>query len=88
MSVKSPISMRFECVICCIFALLLSLGCSRQGVRYAPVAGTVTIDGKPIRRAEVVLSCEETTVRPRPTTRGVTDDAGRLFYVRSRPISN
>jgi hypothetical protein len=82
MSVKSAIGMRFEWVICCMFALLLTLGCSRQGIRYAPVAGTITIDGKPIGRAEVVLSCEETTVRPRPTTRGVTDDAGR-FVLRS-----
>jgi hypothetical protein len=61
---------------------LCAPGCGDQGVRYAPVAGIVTVDGKPIGRAEVVLLCDETSVRPRPTSRGVTNTSGR-FVVRS-----
>jgi hypothetical protein len=80
--VKSPFSMRPGLLMACFLAVMLSLGCNRQGVHYAPVAGTLTLDGKPIARAEVVLSCEDITVKPRPTTRGVTDDAGH-FVLRS-----
>jgi hypothetical protein len=79
---KSLPEMRRGLFIACTLTLSLSLGCGRQGVRYAPVTGTLTLDGKPIGRAEVVLSCEDITVKPRPTTRAVTDDAGH-FVLRS-----
>lgn len=53
-------------------------GCGGNQLRYAPASGTVTVDGKPIHRAEVVLLCDDVTVKPRPTTRGVTDAAGHF----------
>jgi hypothetical protein len=68
--------------ICCAAAVLLTAGCSRSGLRYAPVDGVVTIDGKPIGRAEVVLTCDDVQVHPRPTTRALTDERGR-FILRS-----
>ena len=81
-NVERIIRMRHAFIIYCVVAAMLSLGCNRNGLRYAPVTGTITVDGKPIGRAEIVLSCEEATVRPRPTTRGVTDNAGN-FVLRS-----
>lgn len=68
-------------MICCA-AILLAAGCGKNGLRYAPVDGAITIDGKPIGRAEVVLTCDDVLIRPRPTTRGVTDDSGH-FILRS-----
>jgi hypothetical protein len=55
-------------------------------VGYARVSGSVTVDNKPVARAEVVLSCEEVTVKPRSSTPGVTDDKGHSV-LRARRIS-
>ena len=68
--------------ICCAAAVLLAAGCGKSGLRYAPVDGVVTVDGKPIGRAEVVLTCDDVQVRPRPTTRALTGESGR-FILRS-----
>lgn len=46
----------------------MCVGCGGNQLRYVPAAGTVTVDGKPINRAEVVLLCDDVTVKPRPTT--------------------
>lgn len=56
----------------------MCVGCGGNQLRYVPAAGTVTVDGKPINRAEVVLLCDDVTVKPRPTTRGVTDASGHF----------
>lgn len=69
-------------LICCAAVVLLAAGCGKSGLRYAPVDGVVTVDGKPIGRAEVVLTCDDVQVRPRPTTRALTDESGR-FILRS-----
>lgn len=37
----------------------LRFRCQGQDVRRAPVSGIVTLDGKPLRRAQIVLSCED-----------------------------
>ena len=79
---KSAFGLPRVLIVGCLCASLLTLGCSRSQVSYAPVEGIVTVDGKPIGRAEVVLSCDETTARPRPTSRGVTDNSGH-FVLRS-----
>jgi len=52
-------------------------------VRYAHVAGVITLDGTPLEGGQVVLLCEEVVVQgPRPSSRGVSDEAGR-FTLRS-----
>jgi hypothetical protein len=74
--------LRRQALFLCSCVVLIVSGCGKNGIRYAPVTGTVILDGKPIGLAEVVLSCEETTIKPRPTTRGVTDSDGH-FVLRS-----
>lgn len=64
--------------VLCLCTLPWFGGCNRGELRYAPAAGIVTLDGKPIHRAEVVLLCDDVTVKPRPTSRGVTDRSGRF----------
>lgn len=65
--------------------LLLS-GCGSNQLSYAPVEGVVTVDGKPIAKAQVVLSCDDVTVDgAKPTSRGVTDDAGHFKLVSITP---
>jgi len=82
-TVKSVVELRRAWFIGCACVTPFMLGCNGQQVRYAPVSGTVTIDGKPVGSAEIVLSCDEISVDgPRPTTRGVTDETGR-FVLRS-----
>ena len=69
------------CVVCAVLVGGLAVvGCGKsQDVRYAPAAGTVTLNGKPLDRAQIVLSCEEvTTPGPRPSSRGVSDAAGHF----------
>ena len=59
-------------------ALLVAVaaGCAREPeIRFAPVEGTVTRNGKPVPRAQVVFLADGDTHGPRAT--GVTDDAGR-----------
>lgn len=59
---------------------LTTLGCSDGGnLSYAPTVGVVTVDGKPIEGAQVVLLMDEPGVRgPKPTSRGSTDANGRF----------
>jgi hypothetical protein len=66
-------------IVVLVYATPFVFGCNGQQISYAPVAGIVTIDGKPLDRAEIVLSSEEKLAKvPRPSTRGVTDKAGHF----------
>lgn len=83
MGANSALDLRCAWLIGGVCAVFCTVGCSDQQIRYAPVTGFLTIDGKPISRAEVVFSCEVAPADgPRPTTRAVTDEAGR-FVLRS-----
>ncbi len=61
-----------------------TLGCGETGdLSYAPAAGVVTVGGKPIEGAQVVLLMDDAVFEgPKPTSRGVTDANGR-FVVRT-----
>lgn len=62
-----------------LLLLPLAMGCGGSGVRYAPAAGTVTVDGKPIEGAQVVLVYDDLQLKdPQPTSRGTTDSSGRF----------
>jgi hypothetical protein len=56
------------------------LGCSDEsGVEYAPASGVLTVGGKPIEGAQIVLAMENVSADGRkPTSRGVTDANGRF----------
>jgi hypothetical protein len=82
MQLTFSFALHYRSSFCCAAALLLTVGCGKSSLRYAPVDGVVTVDGKPIGRAEVVLTCDEVQVRPRPTTRALTDESGH-FILRS-----
>jgi hypothetical protein len=83
MSLDSASILRRSLIVAVLSATPFIFGCSGQQLSYAPVAGIVTIDGKPVDRAEVVLSCEQKLANgPRPSTRGVTDKSGH-FVLRS-----
>ena len=62
-----------------VIGVALPLGCGGD-VRYVPASGVVTLDGKPLDRAEVVLSYDASALPagPAPTTRGVSDAEGRF----------
>jgi hypothetical protein len=60
----------------------VTVGCGKSELNYAPVNGSLTVDGNPIGRAQVTFSCEDVNIRPLPTTRGVTDNTGQ-FVLRS-----
>lgn len=59
----------------CSFALLV--GCGRGG--YAPVSGTVTVNGKPTANVRLVFApmATDQSNDPGPPSVGVTDEAGR-----------
>jgi hypothetical protein len=58
---------------------LVAAGCGRPQGDYAPVEGILTVGGKPIERAEIVLSLtDRSAAGPKPVTRAVTDNDGRF----------
>lgn len=70
----------------CLGSTLVLPGCSGNQLSYAPVEGVVTVDGHPIAKAQVVLSCDDVTVDgAMPTSRGVTDDSGHFTLVSITP---
>ncbi|QDU58377.1 transthyretin-like family protein [Aeoliella mucimassa] len=66
--------------------LLVLSGCSNNELRYAPVEGVLTVDNKPIAKAQIVLSCDSVEVEgAAPTSRGVTDQSGHFSLVSITP---
>ena len=71
-----------------VIPLLLALyGCDSSGMKYAPVTGKVTMDGKPLAKVSVVFS-----PLPKPgsdiagnTAGGVTDENGQYTLKTSTP---
>jgi hypothetical protein len=58
----------------CLFGALLVLGCG--GSRFAPVSGTVKMDGKPLANAVVMFQPIEGGGKPGPGSTGPTDEKG------------
>lgn len=59
--------------------LLVNSGCGRPQGTYAPVQGILTVDGKPVERAEIVLSLnDQSAAGLKSVTRAVTDKDGRF----------
>ena len=56
--------------------LIAACGCSGPTVTFAPVEGTVTRDGRPLARVQVIFLADGDSHGPRAT--GITDDAGRF----------
>lgn len=54
--------------------LVLTAGCGGPTVTFAPVEGTLTRNGRPVARAQVIFYADAANGGPRVT--GVTDDAG------------
>jgi hypothetical protein len=63
-------------------ALVLALGC---GKRYAPVSGTVTLNGKPLANASVSFQpiAEKGVTEPGPGSAGKTNDKGEYTLASS-----
>lgn len=77
---------RFLFLVLGLSGIALASGCGNNQLSYAPVEGVVTIDGKPIAKAQVVLSCDNVTIDGAlPTSRGATDDAGHFKLVSITP---
>ncbi|MBN9119614.1 MAG: carboxypeptidase regulatory-like domain-containing protein [Planctomycetes bacterium] len=56
--------------------LVIACGCSGPNITFAPVEGTVTRNGKPLPRAQVIFYADEESGGPRAT--GLTDEAGKF----------
>lgn len=69
---------RLAAAICGI-ALLLAGGCGKS---MSPVSGLVTLDGKPLANARVILTPVDGKGRP---AQGVTDDSGRFSITSIKP---
>ena len=78
--------MRFSGLIIC--TLLLG-GCGGGGPVYAPVSGTVTLDGKPFGDGVVVFLPKATATNPNPgrSSAGETDAQGR-FVLKTDELKN
>jgi len=71
--------MRITSLVLCAMAIAIG-GCGRGGPNYAPVSGTVTLDGKPYGDAVVVFLPKATPANPNPgrSSAGETDEQGRF----------
>jgi hypothetical protein len=63
----------------CLLALA-TLGCGGSSGEFAPVHGILTIGGKPIDRAEIVLRVSNPAAGPQAVTRAVTDKEGHFVF--------
>jgi hypothetical protein len=59
-----------------VFLLVAACGCSKSGVTFAPVEGTVTCNGRPVPYAQVIFVVDTDNQGPRAV--GVTDEAGHF----------
>jgi hypothetical protein len=59
-----------------VFLLVAACGCSKSGVTFAPVEGTVTCNGRPVSYAQVIFVVDEDNRGPRAV--GITDEAGHF----------
>jgi hypothetical protein len=67
----------------------VSVGCGDSGPKYAPVSGTVTLDGKPYGEAVVVFLPKGTAENPNPgrSSAGETDAKGH-FVLKTDDLKN
>jgi hypothetical protein len=80
--------MRFSGLVLCAAATVAG-GCGRGGPTYAPVSGTVTLDGKPYGDAVVVFLPKATSDNPNPgrSSAGETDGKGH-FVLKTDDLKN
>jgi hypothetical protein len=65
------------------FVLLLSFaGCGKTGADVAPVTGRITLDGKPLEKADIVFQPDGS----KPPSSGRTDADGRYQLVYKRGV--
>lgn len=60
----------------CTLVLLLAAGCTDDGPRLAPVSGTVTMDGKPLRGVAVQFEPQVEAIDGGANSMGFTDASG------------
>jgi hypothetical protein len=70
----------FRCTATLIIASLSLIGCGGSQLNYAPLSGVITVDGRPLAKAQIVLQCDDITVSEvaRPTCRAVSDESGKF----------
>jgi hypothetical protein len=62
-------------------ALVTALGGCSQDLRYAPVEGTITLDGEPLAEVEVVFLPDYKRGGKGPNSSGLTDDKGHYTLI-------
>jgi hypothetical protein len=65
-----------------LFMFLLLVGCSRPGPQVAPVTGRVTLNGQPLKNADVLFQPEDN----QPPAYGRTDEDGRYEMAYKRGV--
>jgi len=80
--------MRFSGLILCAL-IAMAAGCGGGGPNYAPVTGTLTLDGKPYGDGVVVFLPKATSTNPNPgrSSAGETDSKGH-FVLKTDDLHN
>jgi hypothetical protein len=62
-----------------LLLLIAATGCSDSGLHLAPVAGVVTLDGKPVSEAGIMFQPADASIGP--PAYGATDENGRFELI-------
>ena len=89
---RKQASHSFRCVsvVACL-ACLVTVGCRNQDYDVAPVAGRVTLDGKPLADAHVIfqpIASSDKNAEPGPGSYGSTDADGRYTLETIEPVES
>jgi hypothetical protein len=68
--------------ICFTLLMISFIGCGKTGADIAPVSGRITLDGKPLEKADVVFQPDGS----KPPASGRTDADGRYQLVYKRGV--